>query len=224
MRRIVVDAPHGALGFDCDTRLSREQYSAARALGFRFVARYLGDLTSDEVDDCIGSGLLLLPVQHAHAPGWIVGEGGHTGAEDGRRAVADANAAALPQMPLWFDLEQPHTATTPAQVHQYAAEACAAVGRPGFEGRVYWGAGMPGNEHDVYMLQFTGYWKSFSNVVTPWKRGFQLIQLFRYPRGECYVREVFPLAPASIADVLIDVDVACSDYEGSSAKMLAALP
>ncbi len=221
LRRALVDCPYG-LGFDTDTRLAFEQYRELRALGLRFAGRYLGDLTSEEVDDANGADLGIIPIQHAHVAGWQVGEGAHTGAADGRAAVADANHAALPPMPLWCDLEEVHPSTTIEQVHQYAAEWCAQVKASGFEGRVYWGAGMPGDPHDVYMLQFDGYWKSFSNVAAPWRRGWQMVQLYCYPRGECLVRDVFPLASSLVANVAIDLDAACADYLGGRPRMVVA--
>lgn len=222
MNRIVVEAPHGALGFDTDTRPSLEQYKELRALGFRFVIRYLGDLTSEEVDDALEADLMIGAVQHAHYPGWVMGDPGHTGTEDGRRAVADANTAALPQMPLFCDLEEPHASTTVSLVHQYSADWCAAVTRSGHEGEVYWGAGMPGNSKDVYELAFTGYWSSFSNVAIPWRCGFKMRQLYHFPKGECLVRDVFPSASALVANVAIDVNVAFSDHLGRRVKLCAA--
>jgi hypothetical protein len=221
MNRIVVDVPHGSLGFDCDQRLSLEQYQGMRALGFRFVMRYLGDLTSDEVDDALGADMMIGAIQHAHLSGWTVDA--HPGAEDGRRAVRDANMAALPLMPLWADLEEPSPSTTTAQIAQWSAEWCAAVVHPGHEAEVYWGAGMPGDAKQVYQLAFTGYWSSFSNVVVPWRCGFKMRQLYHFPKGECLVRDVFPQgAPAIVADVPIDVNVAFNDYLGRKVRLCAA--
>src|SRR4029077_19885746 len=183
MNRIVVDCPHGAIGFDTNTRLSLEQYRVLRALGFRFAIRYLGDLKSDEVDDALAADLMLGVVQHAHYSGWDVGN--HPGSDDGKRAVSDAHAAALPLMPLFADLEEPSPSTTVTDIEQWSAQWCAAVVHPGHEAQVYWGAGMPGDSKQLYQLAFTGYWSSFSNVIVPWRCGYKMRQLYHFPKGEC---------------------------------------
>jgi hypothetical protein len=220
MNRVLVDVPHGAIGFDTDTTLSAAQYRECYALGFRFAIRYLGDLTSDEVDAALASNMLLGVVQHAHLPGWTVTP--LLGQADGRRAVVDANAAGLPPMPIFIDLEEPAPETTINDLHEYSYECCKIVRGAGHEAGVYWGAGLPGDAQGVYHLAFTRYWKSFSNVITPWRRGYQLLQLFHFPKGECLVRDVFPEASPLVANVAIDVDVALSDYQGSRPRMLAA--
>lgn len=223
MNRAIVDCPFGSVGFDCDVRLSLEQYRELRTFGLRFAIRYLGDLTTEEVDDANAADVGIVPIQHAHAPGWLVGSPGHTGAEDGRRAINDANAAALPPVPIWCDFEEPSVSTTIAEAHQYAAEWCAVVsGGKHPDPGVYWGSGNPGSSEDVYRLAFVRYFKSFSDVVTPHRRGYQLIQLYHFPQGELLVREAFPQASPLVANVAIDLDVACSDYLGSRPKMVAA--
>jgi Domain of unknown function (DUF1906) len=224
MNRTVVDCPFAAIGFDCDTRLTAAQYLEMRALGFRFAIRYLGDLASAEVDDALNAGLLVGAVQHAHAADWVVGSLGHTGAEDGARAARDALYAELPtSLPLYCDLEEPSPTTSVASVHAYSAGWCAAVVAAGFEARVYWGAGMPGSPVELYQLAFTGYWRSFSNVITPWGRGYQMMQLFQYPRGELLVRDAFPSCSPLVAGVAIDVDVAGSDYKGGRPRFVAGV-
>jgi hypothetical protein len=217
--RTTVFASHGALGLDTDTRLSLEQYTELCALGFQFVTRYLGDLTTEEVDDILTSGLLLNAVQHAHTPG--TGLAGR-GADDGRRAVSDAAKAGLPPTELWADIEEPSPSTTVSVLTQYSAEWCAAVVVAAHTAGVYWGASNPGSAQDVYHLAFTGYWKSFSNVVTPFRRGYKMVQLYHYPKGECVVRDVFQNGSPLVANVAIDVDVAQSDYLGGRPRMVAA--
>jgi hypothetical protein len=222
MRRVVVDVRPGALGFDTDARLTRAQYAEMRSLGFEFAERYLGDLTTEEVDDCLGAGLLLQPLQHAHLAGWLPSEG--FGLADGERAVRDAQRAEIPPMPLFADLEEPLAGTTTVEVFAHCRGLCPPMVQAGYEAGVYWGAGMPGDGRFLYSLPFTRYWKSFSDVVTPWRRGWQLVQLYSFPLGQVLVREVFPQASDLVGGRLIDLDVAQSDYLGSRPRMLAGVP
>jgi glycoside hydrolase-like protein len=219
--RQVVDVPHGAIGFDTDTRWTGAQYAEARSLGFRFAFRYLGDLSSEEVDEALGADMMISAIQHAHPPGWECSV--QLGADDGARAVRDARSALLPPgLPLWADLEEVATGTGPSLVAGYSQAWCAHVVGAGFPAGVYWGAGMPGDSQQLYQLPFTSYFKSFSNVVTPWRRGYQLYQLFHFPRGECIVADVYPDASSLTRNLAIDVIAACSDYVGSRARMLKA--
>lgn len=220
MNRVLVDVRPGAVGFDTDTRLSREQYAEMRTLGFAFAERYLGDLTSEEVDDCLASGLLLQPLQHAHTAGWTPSD--VHGQADGHRALRDASVAGLPPMPLFFDFEEPIVGASTLEVEAHSLALCRIVQGARYEAGVYWGARMPGDSHFLYRLPFTRYWKSFSDVVTPWLRGWQLVQLYCYPLGQTFVRDLFPDASPLVAHLAIDLDVAQSDYRGSRPKMLAA--
>jgi hypothetical protein len=54
------------------------------------------------------------------------------------------------------------------------------------------------------------------------RRGYQMRQLFHYPTGECRVADVFAGAPLEVANTLIDVDVAYSDYKGGRVTAVAA--
>jgi hypothetical protein len=218
--RKVVACPFASLGVDTATRPTREQYAALAALGVRWVARYLGDLTSAEIGDAHAAGLGVVAVQHAHAPGWqpLV----TLGDADGRRAVNDARAAGIPPMTLWCDLEGLAPTADVQAVQVYAVAWCNAVRASGFEAGVYLGEGVPGTAQSYYALPFVAYWKSQSMVATPARRGWQLIQLYNWPRGECRVGDVFPGAPASVAALLVDFDVAGSDYLGGFPTMLVA--
>ena len=218
----VVDVAPGALGFDTIAQLSAEQYVAMRALGFRFRWGYLGDLHTAEIDLSISAGVGIMVVQHARANGWQ--PTGAKGAEDGARAVRDAEVAGLPNtLSLWCDLESPATSATAFDIAMYSAAWCKAIHEDGRPAKVYVGYALPCGAQDLWELPFTGYAKSFSDVPAPAHRGFQMMQLFAsYPKGECLVREAFPTAPASVANLLIDIDVTQLDYLGARPQMLVA--
>jgi hypothetical protein len=219
MARRTVLMPHAALGFDTIARLSRDQYAAMRALGFQYAIRYLGDLTSDEVDDCcLHAGLGIVPVQHAHAVGWI--PSAELGTADGAAAVRDAVTARLPPCELWADLEGCNPVTTHDQVLAWSVTWCRPVTITSNDAGVYVGGATPEDAHALYSLPFTGYWESESAVAAPWRRGFKLVQLFCAPKGECLVRDVFPNAPTLVRNLQIDVDVSRSDYLGGRCRMV----
>ena len=150
---------------------------------------------------------------------------GALGTQDGERAVSSAAFAGLPvALPLWCDLEEPEATTTHDAVSTYARHWCLPVASRGPEAsaRVYVGAGVPCDGQQLYHLAFTGYWQSFSNVPTPFRRGYQMRQIYAAPSGSCRVRDVFSAASALVGDLMIDVDVTESDFLGSRPKMLIA--
>ena len=218
----VVDVLPGARGFDTIEALNAAQYIDMRAAGFTFRWGYLGDLHTDEIAKATSSGVGILVIQHARALNWMPDSA--KGAEDGARAVRDAQSAQLPTaLPLWCDLEGCGPAATYAEVDAYAKTWCAAVVGSGHPAEVYVGASVPADAAGLWHLPFTGYARSFSDVPTPTHRGFKLIQLFStFPKGECFVRDFDPGAPASIAGINIDIDVAQCDYLGARPKMLIA--
>ena len=220
MGRVTVTIPHAALGFDSDQRWTRAQYAAMRLLGFRFAIRYLGDLTSDEVDDAHAADIGIVPVAHAHLPGWM--PSAQLGADDGRRVVHDLTIAGLPPCEVWADLEGVALTATRELVQAYSVAWCAPVHATSNDASVYVGAQVPADPHSLYALPFTGYWQSESDVPTPWRRGYKLIQLFAAPKGECLVRDVYPDAPPIVAHMAIDADVTRSDYLGGRCRMVVS--
>lgn len=219
----VVEVKPGARGFDTIAPLDAAQYVAMKAIGFDFRWGYLGDLTPDEIAKAHSANVGIMVIQHAHAPGWVVT--GAKGAADGARALADARVINLPQaLPLYCDFESPAApATTSFDVSIYSVAWCKDIQNDGRPAEVYVGFEMPCNAEELWQLPFTGYAKSFSDVATPAHRGFKLIQLFAdYPKGECFVRDFCPSAPASVASLLIDIDIAQTDYLGARPKMLVA--
>lgn len=219
----VIELPHGALGFDCWTPLSILQYRAMRALGFRFAARYLDDITTEELNGLLGEGLYYVPVQTARKPGWRPSS--VTGTEDGVRSRQMAIKLGLPMgLNIFRDFETPDPLTTLAEAQADADSWCIEQHPGGYDAKVYIGAGMPpGLTPDaLYKLPYVGYWGSFSRIPDVAVRAYQMRQLFHYPSGECRVSDVFPEAPLEVANVLIDVDVAFSDYKGGRVTAVSA--
>jgi hypothetical protein len=220
----VVELPHAALGFDSWSGITAAQYADLRKLGFVFAVRYLDNLTVAEIGSCLDSGLKLALVQASRKPGWRPGPA--FGTEDGARARRQAIALGIPfDADIFCDLETPDPATTTAaDVDAYARAYCPELVSGGYHAKVYIGSGLPPKLDEValYKLPYTGYWSSFSRVSDVASRGYQMRQLFFYPTGECKVVDVFPQAPASVAGLRIDADIASSDYKGGRVRALAA--
>jgi|SRR5579864_3059588 len=218
----VVDVTPGARGFDTIATLTGVQYAAMRDIGFTFRWGYLGDLHTAEIDTALSNGVGIVVIQHARAPGWM--PDATKGAEDGARAVRDASVAQLPgALPLWCDLESPSLAATARDIAAYSMSWCLAVHGASHPAELYVGYALPCNAEQLWELPFTGYASSFSDVATPAHRGFKMRQLFAdYPKGECVVRDFCPTAPASVAGLSIDIDIAQTDYLGARVKMLVA--
>src|SRR5947208_13359496 len=96
----VQDAASSVPGFDCDAVLSADLARQFFSQGYKFCLRYLSraqaaqNLTAQEATDILDSGLALMPVQHARAPGWS--PDASLGQADGQKAATNANALAFP--------------------------------------------------------------------------------------------------------------------------------
>ena len=221
--RSVVEIRPGALGFDCDERLTREQYGAMRSLGCEFACRYLGDapgdLTSTEIDDANSQDVGIVLLMHAYAAGWTPET--CPGRLYGDAGVRHAMACKAPMgSELWADVEGLADGVTQESVILWSGGVTRAIMAAGYVSSGYIGAGVPCDSHGLYMLAFTGYWQSESEVPPVENRGYRMIQLFVWPRGEALVREIWQDAPQSVRDLLVDLDVAQSDKRGVRPRMI----
>lgn len=223
MNRVLVPCRVGARGADLSTKVTADEARALRAAGFDFLVRYLslttpsnGDLGPAEIDFILGAGLGLMAVQRVRLPGWT--PGAPIGSQDGGAAARQAVILGLPRgSTLWADLEGTSTTSTGAELAAYVAGWAAAVRAGGYDPGAYVGAGLPPevDELALWKLPVDRYWRSQSAVPNVGSRGFQLLQL--YPQIK--VGELFPSAPSFVADVVVDVDIAQSDYLGSVPSM-----
>jgi hypothetical protein len=160
----VAAAPPGSKGFDTVAAMTGPLLKRLQALGYTWVARYLGDLSADELTVICGSGYGCLLVQHAHAGGWA----GSTllGTQDGQRAVADARRAGVPAgATLFSDLEG--TAGDAAATTAWATAWATAVTTAGYVAGLYVGDRCVLDAAQIYALPHTHYWRSGSAVPEP---------------------------------------------------------
>jgi hypothetical protein len=208
----VQDAASSVPGFDCDALLSADLAYQFFSQGYRFCLRYLSraqaaqDLSAQEATDILNSGLALMPVQHAHPPGWS--PDASLGQADGQEASANAKATGFPTgVSLWCDLEGVNAGARAQDVIDYARAWYNAVHGAGYSPGLYVGAGTLLTGHQLFDLPFQHYWRSSSRVPDIPKRGYQLIQF----------------SPAiQLNGIAIDLDVVLPDGEGGSARWLRA--
>lgn len=202
MSRIAQPAFVGAVGFDCVTPITPGLGVRLADAGMRFAVRYLGSVTSQEIDAVLAAGMAIMPVTYSRAPGWQ--PGAVVGAEDGDRAVLHLSAAGFPKgVTVWLDLEG--AVGTALQVSAWANAWASKVKAAGYDPGLYVGAGCILNSKELFALPLIDrYWNSLSRetdaagqIAEP-SCGWCMIQL--YPTVK---RAGFP----------VDLDVVQQDYQ-----------
>lgn len=177
------------VGFDTDTKLNltlaREFYS----IDYRFAVRYLslgsaaypGDLDKNEVDQIIGSGLMLLAVQHCPDSGWIPSP--YLGSEYGNNAAKHAQAAGIiPGTTVFLDLEGIMQGTSSKNVIDYCTAWYNEVKNANYVPGIYVGDDCIIGSYELYhYLPFTIYWKSMGDVPDVDVRGYCMFQSYYKP-------------------------------------------
>jgi hypothetical protein len=179
---LVQSPTHDAIGFDTDQKLSHENALQFFKAGYRFCVRYLSrgsesahDLTRDEADGILRAGLALMAVQHV-ARGWLPSE--HLGLLHGSAAASNAKRVGFPSgVNVWCDLEGIGFSIDPEATMAYCSNWYRTVKGAGFVPGLYVGASCALTTQQLYALPFQHYWQSESEVPTPARRGYQLIQL-----------------------------------------------
>lgn len=181
----VQKAASGLKGFDADTIITAETAAKFVADGYSFCGRYLSlgpqsspDLTPQEANDILDSGLALIPVQHVRMPGWhpTMELGQSTGVQAGENAKA---VGFPPGVNVWLDLEGIASGTSAEDVIQYCNAWYDSVEQFGYVPGIYVGADSVLNGEQLYEnLKFAHYWKSESTVPEVSVRGYQLVQHF----------------------------------------------
>jgi len=171
------------LGFDTDTKLSAELAEQFQDKGYHFCIRYLSlsseeaqyDLTEEEAEEILKSGLALIAVQHVLQAGWMPSK--TLGSYHGKDAAQNAEAIGLPKgMNIWCDLESVGINATPEQVMEYCNAWYDAVKEGGYRPGLYVGPAIILKNMDLDKLKFKHYWKSASKYIPKPQEGWQLEQ------------------------------------------------
>jgi hypothetical protein len=194
----VSQMPAGLIGFDtadCLNAVTAKQYFNK---GYQYCIRYVShdesmpsdfvDLTADEAQAILDSGMGLFVVQHPLGTkgGWTPTQ--QLGQTFGQNAAAYAGEAGIPSgVNIFLDLEGVKAGTATGDVIDYCNAWFAEVAAVGYETGVYVGAS-PGLSADqlYWNLKTKHYWKggSSSQAGVPDdipQRGYQLIQYIHYP-------------------------------------------
>ncbi len=213
----VIEIPFGAVGIDC---LSPISAAVAKELatyvlpgtrtGFTFVTRYLENLTIAELNGIFAAGLGVAFVAEARISEWS----GETGASDGAEVVALAKKLSLPAggaplLHLICDMEGMVNCTA-ADASAYGAAWGKAVAG-GFASEGYVGDSVPLSPMQLYVLPFTGYWRSLSNV--------QQVADADYYKYQAYPTQTLHLPSGPFA---VDLDFVCRDKKGRLPTMAVA--
>jgi hypothetical protein len=195
---VVASAPDGAIGFDVNHPITAKQAKSARQAGFQFCVRYvprlelalepLGapDITFQEANAILDSGLAIVLVQHVSSPGWLAT--GAKGLRFGKNAAIYAVNCGFPQLRgsqkkvnIFLDLEEVSSSSTPAQIVDYCKEWFDAVDDAGYAPGVYVGSNNGLNAELLFSkTAFRHYWHAASQAdppkPRPGDRGYQLDQ------------------------------------------------
>ncbi|MFJ3368098.1 DUF1906 domain-containing protein [Pseudomonas sp. NPDC086251] len=208
----VRSAPSGAKGFDSDTVLSLQVAQQFANQRYDFCIRYLslgagqapGDLSTQEANNILSTGLALMPVQHVRASGWQPNTA--LGQEDGSHAVMNTQAIGFPaKVNVWCDLEGVSGAATVDDVANYCNAWYSAVSSAGYLPGLYVGSEAGLTSQQLYDLSFQHYWQSCSTVPVVAVRGYQMVQTF---------------VADPVNGIGIDDDLTQTDSEGGQAQWL----
>jgi len=187
----VFTAPDGARGFDANVVITPAVAAAFVQRDYRFCVRYIRrqtfhdfDLSDDEAQGLIESGLGLMVVQHVESDSaWTPTAA--KGAANGDVAATEADQIGIPHgVTVWCDLEGVAVGTPPAPVIDYCNRWHAAVAGAGYLPGLYVGFHCGLDPTQLYRaLRFIHYWGAYNlnAAAAPIVRGLQMKQSSRTP-------------------------------------------
>lgn len=193
----------GALGFDTIVTIDAAHATKLAAWGMKFAVRYLGSLSSVEVDTLHDAGLAVMPVTYG-------------GAFNGDLAVAQLRAAGIaPGTTVWLDLEGQGGKRTPVMLVTIVNEWAAKVKAAGYDPGLYVGWDAVLTSTELYALSVDRYWHALSRLSD--RNG----DLSEPSCGWC----MYQLYPSiTVGGVLVDVDVIQKDYKNRLPMWCAKAP
>jgi Domain of unknown function (DUF1906) len=202
---IVSPAPPGLVGFDFDSKINSAQAKQFARRGFRFCIRYISrddqsrahnqqqgtpDLSIDEAQGILDSGMALMAVQHVANPGWHPTPA--LGTTYGGNAAVYAAEAGLPSgVNVWLDLEGIAEGTSHDNIIGYCNNWFAALSNGGYEPGIYIGFDVFLSPDELFFnLTTKHYWRAPGNIPEISHRGYQLIQHIDNPGPNEFDRDV----------------------------------
>lgn len=179
----VVAASAGLRGFDANSVITPADAKRFFDAGYRFAVRYVRrstphnfDLSTQEANAILSSGLGLMVVQHVAPDGWTPTR--RDGQLYGAVAAGEAKRIGIPAgVMLWCDLEGVSTSASSDQVIDFCNQWHSQVLAAGFVPGLYvgWHPGLDARQL-YFSLQFCHYWGAYNVDVVPAARGFQMKQ------------------------------------------------
>jgi hypothetical protein len=198
--RRVENAFVGARGTDSVQAIDAAHAQALKTWGMDFAIRYLGSVTSSEIDAILDAGLAFMPVTYGLKHGTPLHQA--LGLMYGDRSVKQAQALGIPKgTTVWLDLED--CTGTAKEISSFVNSWSSVVSGAGFMPGLYVGAGAVLSSAELYALSVVRYWQSLSKEVDA--RG----QIAEPGCGWCMI-QLFP--SVTVAGVFVDVDVVQQDY------------
>jgi hypothetical protein len=210
MPRIATPAKVGSKGFDTIAHIDSVAAKRLRTAGMDYAVRYLGSLTSTELDGMLEAGLKVMPVTYGMKHGTQLSS--ELGRKFGNSTVNNAKAAGVPvNTTVWLDLED--CKGNAQEVSDFVNQWAFVVKDAGFMPGLYVGFGAVLSSQELYALGVVRYWQSLSKetdargLLAEPNCGWCMIQLYP-PNQQC-------------VGVQIDYDVIQADYKGRVPNWIA---
>jgi len=199
--RVIENAFVGARGTDSVQVIDGAHAQALKDWGMDFAIRYLGSVTSYEVDTILNADLAFMPVTFGLKHGTPLHQA--LGLMYGDRSSKQAKAIGIPSgATVWLDLED--CTGTAQEISAFVNAWASVVKGEGFMPGLYVGAGAVLSSAELYALGVVRYWQSLSKEID--QRG-QLAE----PNCGWSMIQLFP--SVTIEGVFVDVDVIQQDYK-----------
>lgn len=181
MTRVAQEGFVLARGTDSVQAVDAAHALALKAWGLDFVIRYLGSVTSAEIDGILAAGLKMMPVTFGMKHGTALTMA--LGASYGATTVRQAQAAGIPKgVTVWLDLED--CTGSPEDIAAFVNAWYAPVDAAGYIGGLYVGPGAKLSSAQLYALHVVRYWQSNARETDTKEQiaepscGWCMIQLF----------------------------------------------
>lgn len=183
----------GARGSDSVTPINALHAQGLKNAGYDFCVRYLGSVTSEEIDAILNAGLAFMPVTFG-------------GVYDGAVAAQRCKDLGIPEgTSVWLDVEGAGAFQTPAPQLTAKIDAWAQhVQAAGYMPCIYLGAPQPLTSTELTQLAVVRYWHGQGRCVD---RNNQLAE----PRSGFCMWQMWPSIVA--AGVNIDANMIGADYQ-----------
>ena len=210
MPRLATPAKVGSKGFDTIAHIDAVAAKRLKSAGMDYAVRYLGSLTSTELDGMLEAGLKVMPVTYGMKAGTPLN--GELGKKFGNSSVLHCKNAGIPvNTTVWLDLEDARG--TAQEVSDFVNQWAFIVKDAGFMPGLYVGFNAVLTSAELYALGVVRYWNSLSKETDAQGKlaepncGWCMIQLYP-PNQQC-------------VGVQIDYDVIQADYKGRVPNWIA---